>query len=175
MRTVRGIAAAVVVFAAAFVLALAGCAPSPTASPSAASQTSPVSSTPTGTASAVPTSAPATPPSQTDTEWGRIWDGIPPSFPVPPGAARGEEPVEPVSAALDITGVDAGKPVDVAQFYADALQSMEFFPGTEGPLEDGSYVVNAVRGPTCDVQVRVGPLGSLVRVTILYGAGCPFE
>ena len=45
----------------------------------------------------------------------------------------------------------------------------------DGPLEDGSITVDAVRnGTTCRAQVRAMPLGGIVRITVLYGAGCPF-
>ena len=46
----------------------------------------------------------------------------------------------------------------------------------EGPLEDGSFTLNAVgRDAICLAQVRVVPLSGTTNVVVLYGAGCPFE
>jgi hypothetical protein len=60
-----------------------------------------------------PATAPSTagaglPAGQTDTDWGRIWDDIPATFPIYPGAApAGEVQAGPVSAIFAIDGWDA--------------------------------------------------------------------
>jgi hypothetical protein len=104
--------------------------------------------------------------------WGPIWDAIPGEFLVFLGA----QPVEidePVSAALDHPA-QAASPADVAGAYVTALTAAGWRTVVDGPIEDGSVVVDAVRdGTACRAQVRATPLGGIVRVTVLYGAGCP--
>jgi hypothetical protein len=48
--------------------------------------------------------------------------------------------------------------------------------GLQGPLEDGSYVLE-MTGPVtdCRVQVTAAPTGGLTTVAILYGAACPHD
>ena len=58
----------------------------------------------------VPPSITGTPPvtSQTDTDWGRIWDTLPSTFPTVSGASPGEETATgPASADLVVDGLDA--------------------------------------------------------------------
>ena len=127
----------------------------------------------TGVPATITASTDAGAPGQSDTDWGRVWDGIPPSFPRPPGVQPAEER-EPVSAAFDV-GPEAGGPADVARFYADALANLAYTASVDGPLEDGAFVVEGSRSYTpCRVEVRSTPLGGINRLTILYGAGCPF-
>jgi hypothetical protein len=159
-------------------LALAACSPSPTEAPSnpATGPASPVpaSTSPVGSGEATAAATVGAPPSQTDTIWGRIWDGLPATFPLPPGAQPAEDPVEPVSAAFDVSA-EGGGPADIARFYADVLAAAGYSASIDGPLEDGSFIVEARQAPACQVQTRSGTLGGLTRLTILYGAGCPFE
>lgn len=135
------------------------------------------SSTPgPATADAAPTSsaspAPAiTPSTQTSTEWGRIWDGLPTAFPVEPGAEPVPDPSGPASATLAI-------PVAVAtarDWWQRALGTAGYSTvGTAGPLEDGSVVIESSGAGDCRVQVRLAPAGPGTTATILYGAACPF-
>ena len=139
-------------------------------SPSAVAPT-PVAPTPVTTA-LPPTPSPlVTPPAQSDSAWGRLWDVIPPGFPVPPGAVP-TEIAEPVSAAFDL-------PISVSEaatFMQGALEQANFSTySMSGPLEDGSIVIESV-GPTttdCKVQTSLVPAGGLTRMTVLYGALCP--
>jgi hypothetical protein len=112
---------------------------------------------------------------QTDTEWGRIWDTMPSSFPAIPGARPSEEAATgPASATFVIAG-------DVARLVATALVTQMASAGfpTEGlgtPLEDGSYTLNATGStPGCKVQLTIKPMGGETFVTILYGAACPHD
>ena len=137
---------------------------------------------PTATSSAAPTN-PATPPpieptpvtgeaTVIESSWGPIWNAIPDDFLVFPGA-QPVEIEEPVSAALDHPA-QAASPTDVAGAYVTALTAAGWRTVVDGPIEDGSVVVDAVRdGTPCRAQVRAAPLGGIVRVTVLYGADCP--
>src|SRR4029079_15915087 len=61
--------------------------------------------------SAGASSAAVSPPTQTDTEWGRIWDGLPAGFPLPPGAVPTEIGEGAASATLAVgsSGGSAGR------------------------------------------------------------------
>ena len=115
----------------------------------------------------------ATPPSQTDTEWGRIWDTLPSGFPTYPGSTPGEETsTGPASANLVVQGLDAK---GITTLLQTLLQQAGYATeGLSGPLEDGSYVLD-MTGPAtgCKVQVSAAPTGSVTILTILYGASCP--
>ena len=157
---------------------LGGCAPSnapsPTGTPAASSastQGPELTPVPGGSTAASPVVV--SPPTQTDTEWGRIWDALPPGFPLPPDAVLAETREGPVSASMGVGA--AGEPT--ASFMESALVGAGFsIESTEGPMEDGSITIDAVGpDPACQVQVRVRPLSGLTNVVVLYGAGCPFE
>lgn len=150
-----------VLLAAAAVAACDVPSSTPTAAPSSPATAPPIEQTPvTGN------------PVVIQTAWAPIWDTIPETFLVFPGA----QPVEidePVSAALDHPA-QAASPGDVAGAYATALAAAGWRTVVADPIEDGSVVVDAVRdGTSCRAQVRATPLGGIVRVTVLYGAGCP--
>ena len=125
--------------------------------------------------SAAPAQSGAPSAGQTDTDWGRIWDTLPASFPAIPGARPSEEAASgPASATLVIEG-------DVARLVARALVTQlakDGFPtgGLGTPLEDGSYTLEATgSAPGCKVQLTVKPMGGETFVTILYGAACPHD
>ena len=102
---------------------------------------------------------------------GPIWNAIPREFLLFAGA----EPIEirePVSAALEHPA-EAASPADIVNGYRDALVADGWQVVVAGPLEDGSMVVDARDGSVCRAQVRAMPIGGVVRITVLYGAGCP--
>ena len=153
------------------VLWLGGCAatvePSPSPSPAPTPSLTPVPGGSNPSALPEPTT-----PTQTDTEWGRIWDAIPALFPRFPGSIPTETGEGPVSAAL---AVPAG-PKETAEFFNPALAQAGFQPvSMSGPFEDGSYVLDAGGAGDCNVQVRLTPLSGTTLMTVLYGADCPFE
>jgi len=152
-------------------LLLVACAPAaPSGTPASAPPPAP-SAAGSPAASTVPSAAAEV--GQTDTEWGRIWDTLPSSFPQIPGARPSDEAAgSPVSAAFVIAG-------DVARLVAAALVTQLATAGlpTAGlgtPLEDGSYTLDAT-GSTggCKAQLTIKPMGGETFVTVLYGAACP--
>ncbi len=109
---------------------------------------------------------------QIDSAFGLIWNSMPRTFPAPAGSVA-VEVNEPVSAAFDV-GPAGGGVADIARFYADILVAAGYTVSVDGPLQDGSYVVDAPRGNTpCRVQARAVQVGTVNRLTIFYGAGCP--
>jgi hypothetical protein len=158
--------------AAAF--AFAGCTSAgSSASPSASTISSPSrapSAAPSLTVSSTPASGSAT--SQTDTDWGRIWDTLPPGFPTYPGATPAEEAATGPSSATLVVNGDVSKQVITSM--RSSLEAAGFTTTAfSGPLEDGGYVLE-LRGAAdgCAAQVRASPTGGLTTVTILYGAAC---
>lgn len=123
-----------------------------------------------------PTATEEAPPvTQTDTAWGRIWDGLPAGFPVYPGAVESEEAGggEPVSATFSVADVSADEiatalqsQLELATFSTEALA---------GPLEDGGFVIDSVGDAGCRIETTVTPAGGLMLITVRYGADCPFE
>ncbi len=112
--------------------------------------------------------------SQTDTDWGRIWDALPKGFPNYPGATPADEAATgAASAVLVVDGADAN---DIATFFQMRLDQAGYDTvGLQGPLENGGYVVDMTGPPAdCMLQVTAAPTGGLTTVTILYGAACPF-
>jgi hypothetical protein len=136
---------------------------SPSASPVAPSPTaSPAASEPTETA----------PAAQTDTEWGRIWDTLPADFPRYPGATPADDATsEPVSAVYALA---EGDPAEIASWMQTSLEMATYSTeGLSGPLEDESFVLESVGEADCRIQTRITPQGTLIIVTVLYGAACP--
>ena len=108
---------------------------------------------------------------QTDTDWGRIWDAIPRSFPVYPGASETTEIGSPASAQLII-------PTDVATGAAwmkGALDAKGLRTTVSGPLEDGSMMLDSVGPSGCAAKTTIGRTGTVTVMTVLYGANCPFS
>jgi hypothetical protein len=113
-------------------------------------------------------------PSQSESEFGLIWDAIPESFPVPAGAAVADPQAGPVSGAWTVSVATTSAP-DLAGFYRDALDDIGWGTGIDGPLEDGSYTVWSSNGYGCETWTRILPRGDESLVTVLFGAGCPFR
>ena len=149
---------------------LAGCAASFGCSSSALP--SPPGGSPSGPSlTAIPGGSNAA--TQTDTAWGRIWDALPPSFPLPQGAIPTETRDGPITASFAV-GASGEQAADLVQRGLRAAgYSVE---ALSGPFEDGSFVVDAVGAvPDCRVQVRLTPLSGTTRMAVMFGAGCPFE
>jgi hypothetical protein len=157
-------------------MALGACNASTSTTPSPA-PTASASTTPAPTETAPATSSSASdvtfPPegsaTQTDTEWGRIWDEIPRSFPVYPGATATTDIGPPVSAEFVI-------PADVktaTTWTKTALDASGLRTSVSGPLEDGSMTLDSVGPNGCAAKTTIARTGGLTLLTILYGAKCP--
>jgi hypothetical protein len=115
------------------------------------------------------------PVTQTDTAWGRIWDGLPAGFPVYPGAIESEEAGggEPVSATFSVA--DAA-PDEIATALQSQLELATFSTeALSGPLEDGGFVIDSVGDAGCRIETTVTPAAEQTRISVRYGAECPFE
>jgi hypothetical protein len=147
--------------------------PSPSVGAGSASPSSGDSPAPNPPTASPSSSTPASlePPTRTETEWGAIWDALPPLFPAFPGAIPTETRAGPVSAELAV-------PTDVAtaaSWYRGALEAAGFQTvGFSEPLEDGSVVIESAGPGDCRVQVTLIPLSGTTNARILYGAACPF-
>jgi hypothetical protein len=151
-------------------LALAACGGgSVTASPAPASADA---TAPASGAAASPDGSSAGGVGQTDTEWGRIWDGVPAGFPRFTGARDADDATaEPVS---DVYAVEGGDATEISAWLQAAMETATYSTeGLSGPLEDGSYVLESVGDAACRIQTTIAPTGSLVLVTVRYGADCP--
>jgi hypothetical protein len=135
----------------------------------------------TAAAAASPTAAPTSEASadtgageltQSDTAWGRIWDGVPSGFPRAPGARDADDATaEPVSDAYVVEG---GDPADIAAMLQAAMEGATYSTESlSGPLEDGGFVLDSTGGTDCRIQTAIVPQGGLILVTVLYGAACP--
>ena len=109
---------------------------------------------------------------QTDTEWGRIWDDIPAGFPRFPGSVVADDASpDPVSATFTVANDDTAM---IAAWMQGALENATFSTESlSGPLEDGSFVLESVGEGECRMQVIVEPMGGLTFVIVRYGAACP--
>lgn len=145
-----------------------------TSNPSAALPTATALTTvPTPVPTDPGTTARPSPPTQTDTDWGRIWDALPEAFPRYPGANPTETGEGPASAILDVGDAE---PAEVATFYQSALEGAAYSTlSMSGPREDGSWEIESVGEATCRTRTTIAPLGGSTIVTILFGAACPFE
>ncbi len=108
---------------------------------------------------------------QTDTEWGRIRDELPATFPLPAGSQPTQTGQGPASAVLDVpesvhsTMTALQSDLELAGFRTEALS---------GPLEDGSEVLDSLMDGGCRVQATATPFGGTTILIVLYGAACPF-
>lgn len=162
-------------------LILAACGPAPTEAPIGSTAPSATATSDDGSAAPSPSvevsGAPASSPAadtQTDTAWGRIWDGVPAGFPVFPGSTvAGDTSPEPVSATYSVANDDTAV---IATWMQAALENASYrTEALSGPLEDGSFVLEMVGQGDCRVQVIVVPMGGVTFVTVRYGAACPAE
>jgi hypothetical protein len=144
-------------------------APAPSEAPSVepGASASEVATSPAATAAA---SAAAV--TQTDTEWGRIWDDVPPGFPRFPGSTPADGAIpDPVSATFSVANDDTA---EIAAWMQGALETATFSTESlSGPLEDGSFVLESVGEGDCRIQVAVAPMGGLTFLIVRYGAACP--
>ncbi|MBI2781638.1 MAG: hypothetical protein HYX55_07585 [Chloroflexi bacterium] len=168
MHGTRSIAAPLAAFAIALVAA--GCIGGPVGTVQSATAAPPTGQTPAVT----PATFAPTPslPAQSATQWGRIWDALPPWFPIPSGA----KPTDTGSGSLtaELTLAAGSTAATAAGFFFTEFQKAGFAAvNHDGPLEDGSFVVTVTGG--CAIEVRVVPLGDQFVARILYGAACPFE
>ena len=162
------------ILASILAILVAGCGsaastPKPVASPAGSAPV--LTPVPGGMASPV-VGASIAPPTTTDTEFGKIFDSLPPSFPRLPGqepAATGAGPTSG-SFAVNMSVADARKIIEVS------LVSAGWTVTVGSPLEDGTVVLEA-RGatPGCKTEVRFTPVSGTVIMSVLYGASCPFS
>src|SRR4051794_27232002 len=154
-------------------LALAGCSSAGASSVPSISSPAPASAA-TSSRSATAATGGGSTTSQTDTDWGRIWDSLPKDFPPIAGATPDDAAAGPASAVLAVQG-------DAAQTVASSLQTQLGAAGftttaLSGPLEDGTYTLDMTGQSTdCMLQATATPTGGVTTVTILYGAACPHE
>lgn len=148
---------------------LASCSPT-TSSLAPTGATEPSGMSPTELPSEPPTTTPGT--TQTDTAWGRIWDALPPGFPVFATATIADDATaEPVSGAFAIPD---GDPAQVAAWMQAALETATYSTeALSGPFENGSVVLDSVGDGDCRIQTVVAPMGGLTLLTVRYGAACP--
>jgi hypothetical protein len=108
---------------------------------------------------------------QTDTEWGRIWDALPAGFPRYPGATPADDAAAtPASARYEVSGSD---PETIAAWLQAGMETARFSTDVSGPLEDGTVTLDSVGAAGCRIQTTVAPLGGMSFVTVLYGSNCP--
>ena len=142
----------------------------PAASASAVASTSPASTTPSA---AVATPGPSEAPvGQTETEFGTIWDGVPEGFPRFRGGRDADDAGPgPASDIYAIEGADAAL---VAEWLQSAMEDATYSTeGLSGPFEDGGYELVSVGDAGCRIRTTITPQGSMILVTVLYGAACP--
>jgi hypothetical protein len=137
----------------------------------APSSPAPPASTPASTLAAA-TAAPGTA-TVVAVAWGRIWDRVPASFPLPADAepAQPADPVEGPSSGAFTTGLGVA---EAAQRVETSLTAAGWSLEATTSGEDGSRDISAVgASPACRSLVVVRPLGGMHFVTVYYGAGCP--
>ena len=110
-------------------------------------------------------------PTTTDTEFGTIFDALPPSFPKLPGQAPAETGAGATSGSFAVNLSAAEASASLASALAEAGWGID----VGSPLEDGSVVLHATRAPAgCKLEARFTPLSGTVIMSVLYGASCPF-
>ena len=154
-------------------VAVAGCGTTvaPSASPSPSARPTPAEPSLTPVPGGKPTPV-ATLPTTTETEFGEIWDALPPSWPTLPGQSESE-----VGSDASERLVVKGTPRDLAGLLRTELEAAGWRVDVGSPLEDGSIVLDATRAPNgCKVHAQFFGSGSTDPDTLLvyYGAKCPF-
>jgi hypothetical protein len=179
VRRVRRLIGVSLLAAAVFGCNSGAVASSPPVATSGATQTAsdaasePASEEPLGTA--IPSNETSSPDfgdvTQTDTEWGRIWDALPRAFPRYPGSEASTDIGEPASGQFVV-------PTDVETatvWFKGALDVAGLRTTVSGPLEDGSTRLDSVGPRGCAVQTTFARTGDVTLETVLYGANCPFS
>ena len=65
-------------------------------------------------------------------------------------------------------------PAEIAFMLQTAMENATYSTeGLSGPFEDGRFVLDSVGDAGCRIETRIVPQGSLVLVTVRYGAACP--
>jgi hypothetical protein len=167
-KSVRYLGFILVVSAAAAACNALNAAPGTTPGATAVPTGTPVATTPEPSVQTPEPSGSGT--TQTDTEWGRIWDAIPRSFPIYPGAEPTTDVGPPASAQFVV-------PADVATattWTKSALDATGLRTTVSGPLEDGSMTLDSVGANGCAAKTTIARMGGLTILTVLYGASCPF-
>jgi hypothetical protein len=112
---------------------------------------------------------------QSDTDWGPIWDRLPDDFPIHPATEPSDDGLadDPVSGTYLIAGVP---PDEIAPWMQAALEDATYSTeALSGPHEDGSYVLDSVGDADCRIEATMAPIGDGTVVTVRYGADCPNE
>ncbi len=111
------------------------------------------------------------PPTTTTTEFGKIFDALPASFPKLPD----QEPADTIAGPTSGSFVANTTVAAAAAAIRAGLTAQGWTVDVGSPLEDGSVVLEAA-GPTsgCKTEVRFTPLSGTVIMSVLYGASCPF-
>jgi len=111
------------------------------------------------------------PPKTTDTEFGKIFDALPPSFPTLPGQEPADTTAGPTSGSFVANTTVAAASAAIRA----ALVGQGWSVDVGSPLEDGSVVLEASgQKAGCKTEVRFTPLSGTVIMSVLYGASCPF-
>ena len=162
--------------AAGIVLLLAACSPTTTTT------ARPSASGPSATASPALTAVPGNPsgspkptiapPGTTTTDFGTIFDRLPPTFPKLPG----QEPADDTTGGPTSGSFVANTTVAAAVAgIRAALTTAGWTVDVGSPLEDGSVVLEATGARAgCRTEVHFTPLSGTVIMSVLYGASCPF-
>ncbi|MDQ3128536.1 MAG: hypothetical protein M3Q66_08810 [Chloroflexota bacterium] len=165
------------ILAIALALPGAACNPNTSSSPSRSATTPSTAPVPSLTAvpggpSSPAVSAPASLPTTTETDVGRIWDALPPSFPTLPG----QQPADPGAGPTSGSFVVNMTAEDAARAMAAALTSLGWTADVSSALEDGTVVLEAGGAREgCASEVRFTPMSGTVIMSVLYGAECPFS
>jgi hypothetical protein len=113
-------------------------------------------------------------PATTNTDFGKVWDALPPSWPAMPGQSASG-----VASDASASLVVKGQPVALARVLAAALETRGWKVDVGSPLEDGSVVLDATMQPAgCKAEARFSPdaPGSDTdTLLVYYGATCPFS
>ena len=93
-------------------------------------------------------------------------------FPTYPGSTPAND--AGIKGASAVWAIPQGDAKEIADWYQQHLEAATFSTqALSGPLEDQSYVLDSVGDGDCRMEVSVAPAGSLLLVSIRYGAACP--